>query len=369
MAQLTAETVLTALRGVNDPELNKSLVELEMIQDVEVDDDGKVSFCVVLTTPACPMKSRIEADCRAAVEALPGVKSVEVKLDAVVRGAPAEQDDPIPGVKQLVLVMSGKGGVGKSTFSASLALALTGSGAKVGLFDADLQGPSQPALMGSKEPAMATPEGRIIPATVHGIKLLSMGQFLERDGQAVIWRGPMLSTLLRQFLTDVAWDDLDYLIADLPPGTGDTALTIVQTVKATGAVIVTTPQEIALLDVKKAVDMCDAVKLPVLGVVENMSYFECPDCNARHELFGSGGGQAVADIAKAPLLGKVALDPQIRLEGDSGSPALITEPDSPRSKSLNAIAGALAARISTEGLGRTAGGPLPPSDAPPACSR
>lgn len=366
MNQPTAESVLEVLRGVDDPELNRSLVELDMIKDVKV-DGGKVTFTVVLTTPACPMKSRIERDCRQAVEKLEGVTDVIVNLDAKVQGAPVAVEDTMPGVKQFILVMSGKGGVGKSTVATSIALALSQEGAKVGILDADVQGPSLPTLLGSKDPAMSSNDGKIIPATSHGVKFLSMGQFLESESQAVIWRGPMLSTLLRQFLSDVDWGELDYLIADLPPGTGDAALTLTQTVKLTGAVIVTTPQDVALLDVKKAVDMCREVKIPVIGIVENMSFFQCPDCGSKHELFGSGGGQTIADAAKAPLLGKIALDPRVREEGDAGTPSVVAAPDSPRAKSFTKTARQLAATISKQKLGRTAGGPIPPQNGPTAC--
>jgi ATP-binding protein involved in chromosome partitioning len=365
MAEVTEEQVIEALRGVDDPELERSLVELGMIRDVRVEQGGKVSLTVVLTTPACPLKNRITEDCREAVLAIEGVTHVEVKLDADVKGAAAEAADPIPTVKQLILVMSGKGGVGKSTIAVSIGLALAHTGAKVGLLDADVHGPSLTTLLGSHQPAMSTAEGRILPPEVHGVKFLSMGQFLERENQAIIWRGPMLSTLLRQFLTEVDWGDLDYLIADLPPGTGDAALTMAQTVKVTGAVIVTTPQDVALLDVRKSVDMCREVGIPVLGVVENMSYFLCPDCGARHELFGRGGGASVAKAAGAPLLGQVALDPSIREEGDSGKPTVVSSPESERGKSLTAVAQQLAAHIARNGLGRTSGGPLPPREGPP----
>lgn len=367
MSRINNERVIEALRGVLDPELGRSLVELNMIRDVLVEPGGIVSFTVVLTTPACPMKNRISEDCRKAVSAIEGVTSVQVNLDAEVRGAASEPEDPMPTVKQLILVMSGKGGVGKSTISASIGLALARAGAAVGLLDADLQGPSLPTLLGSKEPAMASPEGKIMPAEVHGLKFLSMGQFLERDSQAVIWRGPMLSQLLRQFLTEVQWGELDYLIADLPPGTGDAALTLTQTVKVTGAVIITTPQDVALLDVVKAVDMCRAVEIPILGVVENMSYFVCSDCGARHELFGSGGGETISKTAEAPLLGKVALDASIREESDSGTPSVVAAPDTDRAKSLVAVAEALAAHIASNSLTRTAGGPLPPQEGAPGC--
>ncbi len=365
MAQVTQEQVIEALRGVDDPELGRSLVDLGMIRDVEVDPDGKVSFTVVLTTPACPMKNRIVQDCREAVWAIKGVLDVKVNLDAEVRGVAPLADDPLDCVKQLILVMSGKGGVGKSTMAVSLGLALAQTGARVGLLDADVHGPSLTTLLGSREPAMATQSGRILPPEAKGVKFLSMGQFLDRESQAVIWRGPMLSNLLRQFLTEVEWGELDYLIADLPPGTGDSALTMAQTVKLTGAVIVTTPQDVALLDVKKAVDMCREVGIPVLGVIENMSYFVCPDCGARHELFGKGGGEAVAQAAGAPLLGQIALDPALREEGDRGDPSVVSAPESERAQSLMRAAQELAAHISRNELGRTAGGPLPPREGPP----
>jgi ATP-binding protein involved in chromosome partitioning len=359
MTKLTTNAVLEALRRVEDPELGRSLVDLDMIRDVEVGEAGRVSFTVVLTTPACPLKARIAQDCREAVLALEGVAAVEVAFGANVRGGSTSPDDPIPGVKHFVLVMSGKGGVGKSTLSASLALALAADGARVGLLDADIHGPSLPALLGSTEPARASKDGRIVPVTIHGVRVLSMGQFLERDDQAVIWRGPMLSSLLRQFLTGAEWGEIDYLIADLPPGTGDAALTLVQTAKVTGAVIVTTPQDVAILDVRKAVDLCTALGVPVIGVVENMSYFVCPSCGARHEVFGSGGGRAIADAAGAPLLGQVALDQLLREEGDAGTPTVVVAPGSARARGLVEVARSLAATISARGLGRAAGGPPP----------
>jgi ATP-binding protein involved in chromosome partitioning len=365
MADVTAAQVYDALKQVNDPELGRSLVELDMIREVNVGPGGKVSFTVVLTTPACPLKHKIEGDCRAAVEAVEGVTAVDIRLDAAVRGTAAAPQDPMPQVKQVILVMSGKGGVGKSTVSTNLAVGLARTGAKVGLLDADIHGPSLPALLGTTERAMASVEGRIVPPTAHGVKVLSMGQFLEQDGQAIIWRGPIVSTLLRQFLTETDWGDLDYLVADLPPGTGDAALTMSQTVKVTGAVLVTTPQDIALLDVKKAVDMCREVEVPILGVVENMAYFQCPNCETQHPVFGQGGGAKVAEVAKAPVLGRIALDAMICEDGDRGTPAVVSAADSPRGQSLMAMAQAVAAHIASHELGRTAGGP-PPEQAKPA---
>ncbi len=367
MARLTPSAVIDALRKVDDPELGQSLVELDMINNVEVTPEGAVSFTVVLTTPACPLKNKIKEDCREAVSKLDGVESIEIKLDAVVQGAKSDAKDPLAEVKQLILVMSGKGGVGKSTIATSIALALARDGARVGILDADVQGPSLPTILGSREPAMSSSAGRIVPAEAHGVKFLSMGQFLEKDSQAVIWRGPMLSTLLRQFLSDVDWGALDYLIADLPPGTGDAALTLTQTVKITGALIVTTPQDIALLDVKKAVDMCREVDIPVLGVVENMSAFICPECGTKHELFGRGGGEIIAKTADAPLLGQIALDPRIREAGDKGTPSVVNSPDGEHAKSLIEMARSLAAHIAKNRLGRTAGGEPPPSTGAPAC--
>lgn len=359
MSDLTPERVLEALRGVDDPELGRSLVELDMIRDLSVDaKTGHVTFTVVLTTPACPLRTKIEEDCTAAVQAVDGVSGVTVKMDARVRGGNTDED-PIEGVQHIVLVMSGKGGVGKSTVAVNLALALAKAGARVGLLDADVHGPSLPTILGANETPRATPAGRILPPRAHGVPYLSVGLFLEQDGQAVIWRGPMLSSLLRQFLTEVEWGELDYLVCDLPPGTGDAALTLVHTVKVTGALIVTTPQAVAIADVRKAVDMCRAVEVPVIGVVENMSYFVCDSCGKRHELFGAGGGAAVAELAGAPLLGQIAMDPGIRVEGDEGSPTVVVAPESERGKSLIAMAEAVAARIASTGLKRTAGGPPP----------
>ena len=369
MSELNREMVVDALRAVDDPELRRSLVELGMIRDVEVEPEaGRVTFTVVLTTPACPLKRTIAEDCRTAVSALPGVKTVDVRFDAKVRGAPRSEEDPMPGVAHVILVVSGKGGVGKSTVAVNLALALAKSGARVGILDADVHGPSLPTILGANETPRATEAGRILPPTAHGVRYISMGLFLEQESQAVIWRGPMLASLLRQFLTEVEWGELDYLVCDLPPGTGDAALTVTQTVKVTGAVVVTTPQNVALMDVRKAVDMCREVGVPVLGVVENMSYFVCDTCGTRHALFGTGGGGSVADAAHVPLLGQIALDPAIGTDGDAGRPTVVTAQDSERGRSLTAIAEAIAARISSQGLTRTAGGPPPTrSGAAPAC--
>ncbi len=355
MNNLTTEAVLAALKPVPDPELKRSLVELGMIKDVRV-DDGRVSFLVELTTPACPLKAEIQADCERAVKNLPGVTAVEVRFGAEVRGltgAPGAEN-LIPTVKNTVLVASGKGGVGKSTVAVNLAVALAQAGARVGLLDADIYGPSIPIMMGIKDPPMLDADQRVRPLTGHGIEVMSIGYLVDPE-QAMIWRGPMLNGAVIQLLRDVAWGELDYLVVDLPPGTGDVQLTLAQRVPVTGAVVVTTPQEVALADVVRAKRMFDKVNITTLGLIENMSSFVCPSCNAVHDIFARDGGERAARQLDIPFLGSIPIDPRIRAGGDAGTPMIVSHPDSPASAAFRETASVLAGRIAVHVVESAAG--------------
>ncbi len=351
MTQLTSEAVLKALSEVQEPELHRDLVTLNMIQDVEI-NNGMVAFTIVLTTPACPLRTQIEAEARAAVAALPGVERVQIKLSGQVPSSGKIQSQLLLPIRNAVAVASGKGGVGKSTVAVNLAVALAASGAEVGLLDADIYGPNIPTLMGVER--LPSPQNeRLLPAQAYGVKLMSIG-FMVKPGQALIWRGPMLHTAIRQFLTDVEWGELDYLIVDLPPGTGDTQLSLAQLIPLSGGLIVTLPQKISLEDASRGLQMFREVNVPVLGVVENMSYLSLPD-GARMEVFGSGGGEKLAQAAGVPYLGGIPLDPAVRIGGDEGVPIVVSAPDSQAGKALRAVAEQLAARISvtayqTEGV-------------------
>ena len=337
-------TVEAALATVNDPEIGRPLVELGMIRDLAVNGD-EVSLVVDLTTPACPLKGQIEEEVRAAILGA-GAKKVSTDWGHKPMTRDIEADDPCPGVKNIVLVISGKGGVGKSTVATNITLALKRAGCRVGLLDADMYGPSIPTMLGVMGRPAADDKGRIRPLERFGVKLMSLGFLLESDKTAVIWRGPMLQGALLQFLKDVEWGELDYLILDLPPGTGDIALTLSQRVKSTGAVVVTTPQEVALADVYKSVAMLQKVGIPILGVVENESYFVCDGCDKRHEIFGAGGGEKVAAFAEAPLLGQVPLDPSIREWSDAGTPVVQAAPQSVVAGAFREVAERMADRCS-----------------------
>jgi ATP-binding protein involved in chromosome partitioning len=338
---------MEALGHVIEPELHKDLVTLNMIRNLEI-KNGDVDFTVMLTTPACPLKNQIEDEARAAVLTVPGVKRVSVKFDASVpqdRRLTSRMDI---GVKNAVAVASGKGGVGKSTIATNLALALALSGASVGLLDADIYGPNIPLMMGVHERPRAS-NGRILPPQGYGVKLMSMG-FLVEEGTPIIWRGPMIHNALRQFLSDVDWGELDYMVVDLPPGTGDASLSLVQSLSLTGVVIVTTPQDVALADVIKGIAMFKHLEVPVLGVVENMSYFVCGHCGQRTEIFSHGGGKSVAERMNVPFLGEVPIDPVVRAGGDSGQPVVIAEPASPAAVAIRDIAALVAAAISVQNV-------------------
>lgn len=351
---LNVSTILEVLRPVQDPELRKSLVELNMIRNVKV-DAGNVSFTLVLTTPACPLREFIVEDCQKAVKKLPGVMDVKVDVTAET---PQQKSLPdrtgIAGVKNILAVSSGKGGVGKSTVAVNVAVALAQAGAKVGMIDADIYGPNVPTMLGLTEAKVMvrqTEQGEILePAFNHGVKMVSMGFLIDKD-QPVIWRGPMLNGIIRQFLYQVEWGELDYLIVDMPPGTGDAQLTLVQAVPMAGAVIVTTPQNVALLDSRKGLKMFQQMGVPVLGIVENMSYFIPPDLPDRqYDIFGSGGGEKTAAELGVPLLGCVPLEIPLRQGGDRGIPIVAADPDSASAQALTKIAGQIAAKVSVAAL-------------------
>ena len=340
------DAVLKQLATVQEPELHKDLVSLNMIQDLVV-DGGKVSFRVVLTTPACPLRGRIENEARQAAMAVEGVTEVKVTLDAQVPadGRPRGILD-LP-VRNVVAVASGKGGVGKSTVAVNLAVALAKSGAAVGLLDADIYGPNIPTMMGVQR--LPPPkDGKLVPAESYGVKVMSIG-FLVKPGQALIWRGPMLHSAIRQFLADVAWGELDYLVIDLPPGTGDAQLSLAQSVPLSGGVIVTLPQQVSLEDASRGLEMFKQLNVPVLGVVENMSYLELPD-GTRMDVFGQGGGEQLAKMFGVPYFGGIPMDPSVRKGGDNGVPIMISAPESPSAKALQDVAEKTAARLSVEAL-------------------
>lgn len=340
------QEVLAALRTVQDPDLHRDLVTLGMIQELKVEDD-RVSFAIVLTTPACPVRDTLKAQSEQAVQTLPWVTSVSVTMDASTRtGRGMGNEQLIPNVKNVIAIASGKGGVGKSTTSVNVALALADTGAKVGLLDGDIYGPNIPLMMGLKEkPQLQSEGGKIIPCRSYGIRLMSIGFFLD-ESKPVIWRGPMVHGAIQQFLRDVDWGDLDYLVIDLPPGTGDAPLSLSQLIPLSGAVIVTTPQDVALQDVSKGMAMFRQLEVPLLGVVENMSYFICPGCNERHDIFGEGGGTKIASQFGVPFLGKVPLQQRVREGGDQGRPVVVTHPDSPEAVAFRAVAGEIARQVS-----------------------
>lgn len=346
-ANPTKAQVMQALSQVIEPELHKDLVTLKMIHNLNI-TDGIVDFTIMLTTPACPLKNHIEDEARAAVLAVPGVKRVNVRFDASVPGDRRLLSKMDIGVKNAIAVASGKGGVGKSTIATNLALALAQTGASVGLLDADIYGPNIPLMMGIHERPRAA-NGRILPPQSYGVKLMSMGFLVEED-TPIIWRGPMIHSALRQFLSDVDWGNLDYMVVDLPPGTGDASLSLAQSLSLTGVVIVTTPQDVALADVVKGIAMFKHLEVPILGVVENMSYFVCGHCGQRTDIFSHGGGKTVAGRMGVPFLGEVPIDPVVRAGGDSGEPVVIAEPGSPAAIAIRKIAANVAAAISVQNV-------------------
>jgi ATP-binding protein involved in chromosome partitioning len=336
--------ILQALRRVQDPDLHKDIVALEFVKDLKV-DAGKVSFTIELTTPACPMKDLMQKQAREEVLKVPGVREVEIRMSSrVTAGRAGAGKQEIDGVKNIIAVGSGKGGVGKSTVTVNLAVALAASGARVGLLDADIYGPNIPLMMGITGQPHAIDE-RIQPLANFGVKVMSMG-FLTSGDAPLIWRGPMLHNVIQQFLRQVDWGELDYLLVDLPPGTGDVQLSLTQTVPLMGAVVVTTPQDVALQDARKAILMFSQVRVEILGIVENMSYFECPQCGTQTHVFNHGGGRSTAEQYQVPFLGEVPLNMGIRVGGDTGNPIVIQSPDSVAGKAFAQIAESVAAQIS-----------------------
>src|SRR5438270_667009 len=342
---VTKEEVLRALSVVKDPDLGRDLVTLGMIENVKIDEKGNVGFTIVLTTPACPVKEQLKQQSESVVSALPGVRSVSAEVTSRVTSGTMTQREGIPGVRNTIAVASGKGGVGKTTVAVNLALALAREGARVGLLDADVYGPNVPLMMGTSAKPQPAGDNKIAPIEAYGIKLISMGFFVDADSP-VIWRGPMLSKLLTQFMYDVDWSELDYLVMDMPPGTGDVQLTTAQSLPLTGAVIVSTPQDVALLDAGKALMMFHKLNVPVLGMVENMSTFVCPHCGNPTDLFGHGGAQAAAARFAVPFLGEIPLNLRIREGGDSGHPVVVDAPDSAEAQSFVHVARNLAAQVS-----------------------
>lgn len=345
MSNPTSETVLEALSHIIDPDLGKDVVSLGFIKDLEV-KDGKVSFAMELTTPACPVKEEMEKEARDRVGSMEGVKQVDVRMTSSVPKSPVGMDSSVlPGVQHTVAVASGKGGVGKSTVAVNMAVTLAAQGARVGLMDADIYGPSIPIMFGLKTARPDVRDGKLIPLERFGIRMMSLG-FLAGEETPVIWRGPMVGKLIQQFLQDVDWGNLDYLIVDLPPGTGDAQLTLTQSAPLAGAVIVTTPQEVALEDVKRGVRMFEKVNVPVLGIVENMSYFVCNNCDTRHEVFSHGGGARAAAHFEVPFLGEIPIDPSIREGGDAGVPLVHGHPGSPSAIAFKTVTGEMARHLS-----------------------
>ncbi len=340
--KITPEIVTLALGKVQEPELHKDLVSLNMIRDLSI-QKTTVSFTIVLTTPACPLKHRIEREARQAVMSIPGVSQVNIKMDAIVPGDGRQRELMQLPIRNAIAIASGKGGVGKSTIAVNVAVVLAQSGARVGLMDADIYGPNIPTMMGvSRLPP--TKDGKMIPATAYGVKLMSIG-FLVRPDQPLIWRGPMLHSAIRQFLSDVEWGELDYLIIDLPPGTGDAALSLAQSLPLSGGIIVTLPQLVSLEDARRGLEMFRQLDIPLFGVVENMSYLELPD-GTRMEIFGTGGGQKLAEEAGVPFIGNIPMEPSVRQGGDTGKPVVVSNPDSAVALALRHVAEDLAAKIS-----------------------
>ena len=349
MLELTKENVLQCLRQVTDPDLHRDIVTLGFVKHLEIKGTD-VRFNLELTTPACPVRDQFKIDCERVIrQGIQSVGAVSIEMTSnVVSHANERKESIIPGVKNTVAVASGKGGVGKSTVAVNLAVSLAMDGASVGLIDADVYGPSAPLMFGiTEKPRMSN--NKLLPLERYGVKVMSIG-FLVDPMQAVIWRGPMASGAIKQFLSDVTWGELDYLIFDLPPGTGDIQLTLVQTIPLTGAVIVTTPQDVALADARKGLVMFNKVNVPVLGIVENMSYYVCDHCGHREDIFDSGGGARTAQELGVPFLGEIPINTKIRIGGDKGNPIVAADPDSKHAEGIRQIARQLAAQISIQNV-------------------
>ena len=349
--QVEQTSVLAALKVVKDPDLNRDIVGLGFIKDLQI-DGGRVAFTIELTTPACPVKDQMRDQARAAVMQVPGVSSVDVRLSARVRQAVSGEGgrQAPPGVKNIIAVGAGKGGVGKTTVAVNLAIALEKCGGKVGIIDGDIYGPNVPIMLGMK--AQLTTDGqKIVPAEKYGLQVISMG-FLTGDDAPIIWRGPMLHGALQQFFREVRWVELDYLVIDLPPGTGDVALSLSQTVPVAGAIVVTTPQQVSLADSRRAVAMYKKLNIPTLGIVENMSYYVCPTCGHEADIFGRGGGEQMAGELGIPFVGRIPIYQPIREGSDSGVPLMISDPESPAAHAFMAAAERTAAQVSIASYNR-----------------
>ena len=345
MPSLSEAEVLKALATVQEPELGGNLISRNMVKDLKI-EGTKVAFKIELTTPACPLKDEIQARVERALRPL-GATDIELDWGATVRRATPSSPQLLPGVKNIVAVASGKGGVGKSTVSVNLAVALAKAGASVGLLDADITGPNIPMMMGAEGQPVASPAGKITPIEAHGVKVISI-QFFLPEGQPVVWRGPLVGGAIQQFLRDVEWGELDYLVVDLPPGTSDAQLTLAQSVPITGAVLVTTPQNVSLADVSKALAMFHRVSVPVLGVVENMSGFVCAHCGEVTDIFGRGGGERFAAENGLDFLGGIPLDITVRQGADVGVPAVVQTQGGPAANALEHIARAIAGKVSVQ---------------------
>jgi ATP-binding protein involved in chromosome partitioning len=346
MSSIISEaSVLDALRGVRDPDLNKDIVTLKFVKNLRI-DAGRVAFTIELTTPACPVKDQMRDQARALVSAIPGVTAVDIEMTAQVRAtASAEAGKAaVPGVKNIIAVGAGKGGVGKTTVAVNLAIALSQSGGRVAMIDGDIYGPNVPIMLGIST-QLTTDGEKIVPAEQYGIQLVSMA-FLTSDDSPVIWRGPMLHGVIQQFFREVRWDGIDYLIVDMPPGTGDVALSLSQTVPVSGAVVVTTPQTVSVADTRRAVKMYQKLNVPTLGLIENMSHFVCPNCQHESDIFGKGGGEALASELSVPFLGRIPIYEPIRVGGDTGVPITIGERDSTAARAFRTTAQQLAAQLS-----------------------
>jgi ATP-binding protein involved in chromosome partitioning len=340
------DAVLNALRVVIDPDLRRDIVSLGFIKDLSL-TDGSVSFAIELTTPACPVKDQLRDQATAAVRAVAGVRTVEVRMTANVRSvsAPETGRPPLPGVKNVIAVGAGKGGVGKTTVAVNLALALARCGSRVGILDGDIYGPNVPIMLGLTNTQLTTDGKQIVPAEKHGVQVVSMG-FLTSDDAPVIWRGPMLHGAIQQFFREVAWKDLDYLIVDMPPGTGDVALSLSQTVTVVGSIVVTTPQKVSLADSLRAVKMYQKLNIPAIGIVENMSYYACPNCHHEADIFGHGGGERLATQLDVPFLGRLPIYQPIREGSDTGVPIVVSEPGSVAGRAFMTVAERMAAQVS-----------------------
>jgi ATP-binding protein involved in chromosome partitioning len=349
MSQPTEQLILDALRQIQDPDLHKDIVTLGFIKDLKI-DDGNVSFRIVLTTPACPVKDEMEGAAKELVSAVPGVRSVSVKMDAEVpKGRGIGEKVSVPGVRNIIAVSSGKGGVGKSTVAVNVAVSLALDGARVGLMDMDVYGPNVPIMLGASEARPEVDVNKLIPIEAYGVKIMSMA-FLQPGDKPMIVRGPILHGLVKQFLSDVKWGELDYLIVDMPPGTGDVQLSLAQLVPVQGAVLVTTPQDVAIADVRRALRMFETVAIPILGVVENMSYFIAPDTGNRYDIFGEGGGRKLAAMYTVPFLGSIPLGMGVREGGDKGVPIVVSQPDSPQAQAFRRVAEEVARQVSIEAM-------------------